>query len=303
MRDLRDKFGDQIESYVDLIKGKKSVKFSFHVNERSENNNPVTQAPRTGPTSGDAISIKGRNPDYYGTIGLFALNSRNKLFAITNYHVCYNGRRYKKFCEQFEHLMSDCNDKRSETVGTTYCYRSHDHERSRSNRRYPLGTFHKGIFNNMHDLALVEIQEGVECNSIIPDIDEKDLTEKAYMTSMIREGRYPTVQKTGFRTGKTEGYLDMYCFSHKEESENQPFVKKAYRIKVKEGCQKPFGDKGDSGSLVLWEDEHGKKHPFAYYSTLVYDENDNSITNHDYVCFSLKDSLDACAPDITPSFD
>ena len=296
MKALQERFGDEIKFYVDLVAGKASITLSFHMNHALNNNNGVDRREQSPPKSGDAIYIEKK--ESYGSLCMFAKKQNSHTFyALTSYHVLHNGEEYPDdFGEHFKELKSKCSDRK--TTHTLYSYRSQVNVKNAVGRMQFLGKFHKGIYDNEHDLGVVKVRGDVECDNTITEIEGDNLTEKEVLKQILNGKNFPDVLKNGSETGLTTGNLDMYCFHHIYK--RVLVIKKAYIVKVKEG-EEAFMKEGDSGSLVLWKDENGKKHPFAYCCRRI-SALDDPVHKHQYICFSLKDSLKACDPELIPCY-
>jgi hypothetical protein len=67
------------------------------------------------------------------------------------------------------------------------------------------------------------------------------------------------VEKTGFSSALTRSYIVPCDFSYSQEQE--PLFQDAFVVK---GCDGPFLEGGDSGSLVFFHDKNNQKQVFAY---------------------------------------
>ena len=297
MKELQDEFGIKIESYVEIIVGDEYEEFIAHMNSASQNNTKDNKkTTTTTPTSGDAICIDGKIPNSIGSLGIFVNKSEDKnLYATTCFHVLYNGEKLVdddgnklEFGERFNKQMVECKDPNSTTSSTSYCFRSKaDKERAGEEGSY-LGKYHAGTYCEKDDLGIVKVDEGVACNCDIPDIFEYRLTPRSVFGQMKARNLYPDVLKIGFKTGPTTGTLEQIDFCHKKAH-----VRDAYLVKVAEGME-AFMENGDSGSLVVWEDEKGKRWPFAYCVKEISSPYSHHTHQRCYVCFSLINSLEKC---------
>ena len=299
MEALQERFGDEIKFYVDFVEGKASIMLSFHMNDALNSNNEVVTRVQSPPKSGDAIYIEEESG--YGSLCMFAkYPDSHRLYALTSYHVLYNGKEYPdNFGRHFDQLKSNCSDEESETYETCYCYRSQVNVNNADGRIQRLGMFHKGVFNHEHDLGVVKVYDDVKCDHTITEIEGDNLTEREVLIEQIFNGNFPDVHKIGAETGLTKGKLFEYGFLHKYNGVLVIF-KDAFLVKVNEG-ERAFTEEGDSGSLVVWKDESGNKHPFAYCCASLSDP-DDPVHEHEYICFSLKDSLTACDPNLVPYY-
>ena len=302
MEALQERFGDEIKFYVDFVKGKASIMLSFHMNDALKSNDEVVTREQSPPKSGDAIYIEKKKS--YGSLCMFAkYPDSHQLYALTSYHVLYNGKEYPdNFGRHFDQLKSNCSDRKSKTYTTCYCYRSQVNVENADGRVQCLGKFHKGIYNHEHDLGVVKVYDDVKCDHTITEIEGDNLTEREVLKQLLNcnsDGEnLPDVLKNGSETGLTKGKLFEYCFHYKYN--RVLVIKKAFLVKVKEGWE-AFMKEGDSGSLVVWKDENGNKHPFAYCCKRI-SAPDDPVHEHEYICFSLKDSLTACDPNLVPCY-
>lgn len=301
MEALQERFGDEIKFYVDFVEGKASIMLSFHMNDALNSNNEVVTRVQSPPKSGDAIYIEEESG--YGSLCMFAkYPDSNQLYALTSYHVLYNGIEYPDDLERhFHQLKSNCSDEKSETYETCYCYRSQVNVENADGRIQRLGMFHKGVFNHEHDLGVVKVYDDVKCDHTITEI-EGDNLKKVLIGQILNcnsDGEnFPDVLKNGAKTGLTEGKLFVYDFLYKYKGVLIMF-KNAFLVKV--NGERAFMEEGDSGSLVVWKDESGNKHPFAYCCASL-SAPDDPVHEHEYICFSLKDSLTACDPNLVPCY-
>ena len=115
MEQLQERFGDEIKFYVDFVEGKASIMLSFHMNGTLKSNNEVVTREQSPPKSGDAIYIEKKKS--YGSLCMFAkYPDSHQLYALTTYHVLYNGKEYlDNFGRHFDELKSNCGDRRSKT--------------------------------------------------------------------------------------------------------------------------------------------------------------------------------------------
>jgi hypothetical protein len=67
------------------------------------------------------------------------------------------------------------------------------------------------------------------------------------------------VEKTGFSSALTRGYIVPCDFIYSQEQE--PLFQDAFAVK---GCDGPFLEGGDSGSLVFFHDKNNQNQVFAY---------------------------------------
>ena len=271
------------------------------MNSASHNNNEDNKKTTSSPTSGDAISIDGKNLNSYGSLGIFVNHpgDNENLYATTCFHVLYNGEKLVdddgeklKFGKRFDIRKKECDNPNSTTSSTSYCFRSKaDEKRTGETSVKTLGKFYAATYDKSHDLGIVKVDEGVACNYDIPDIFEYRLSPKSVLgQKTLGKNIHPDVFKIGFKTNERRGKLEQISFTQKKRGEL--VVRKAYLVKVEEGM-KAFMENGDSGSLVVWKDEEDKKWPFAYCVKDI-SPPDSPIHERKYVCFSLIDSLMEC---------
>ncbi|XP_028403218.1 uncharacterized protein LOC114525956 [Dendronephthya gigantea] len=235
MKDLKKLFGVNIASFVDFCQ---------------EDVDRTPQFTR-GPASGNEVF----NPEYrvfnHGSIGVVFSGEKNH-YATTSYHVCYNGRLPKDISKAHQILKDDCENGSPRCQGVTCLYVN-------SGRSVDLGSFNCGLYDDNHDIALLEMNEKLNCSDMVNFLKglnlRPDLADIAEVKSMFYEGHLPVERVSPEpRRGVLFGIRAVTrC----------PRYKRCYKIKGTE--QDSFASQGDSGSLIylIYERENI---PFAYLS-------------------------------------
>ena len=267
MVDLKKLFGAEIASFVDFIQ--ESAK------EHGTNSDESCSGTYLrGPISGDELCVQEEKGGY-GRIGVLT-HDHPRHYATTCYHVCFkkdlpedNGHQVLK--EDYDSGSPGCKD-------VTCVYKTEDGSLS-------LGKFLYGIYDDHHDIALIELEPGLNCSDTIEFLRRENNIEPA-LASKIEVGKMfidspneMRVEMIRPRRDSTEGIL--FAISGKSRC---PRNKRCYQIK-KMG-RKRFSKKGDSGSLVYLV-YNEKKIPFAYVCTA--DNQDGKIV---YYCRNLSCSID-----------
>ena len=270
MEDLEKIFGDNIFCFVDLI--------------QEQVDDYKDSGFLRGPKPGDKL----KNGSFSGTIGILGVADRNSklLFATTAYHVCFQKELSGEFFEDHKKMKEDCKKGSPECANVFYKY-------TNEKRTENLGKFHHGIYNDKHDIALIELQEKLDCRDAVTFLEQKTL-EKALLSEeeagrkikeKLKKDGFVPVGKFGWVTKHTEGKLvsiDGGPLSNEMESA-------FYGIRKMRG-KGNFAEEGDSGSLVYMICD-GKKMPFAYIQS-----KHGSL----YCSPNMKSALDALNLSITP---
>ena len=268
MNELKEIWGDSIYRFVDFIKEQ--------VNEYKQSDF------LRGPRSGDAFD----NENCRGTISILGVGDPRtiKHYAITCYHVCFNEYLPQDCLEAHKILKDDYKRGSPKCTSVTYDFTDEDSRRS-------LGTFYCGLYDDKHDIALVELHQYLSCTDAITFLNENDVenalaSEQEVIEKFKDMDGSIAVEKFGSTTGISIGEL----FSVDGGSWLNGMNRDGYRIREM-GSKKKFAKKGDSGSLVCMVCKDGKKIPFAYL---------NLIHSGVYYCINLKSSLEALNADIKP---
>ena len=267
MLDLKKLFGAEMASFVDFIQ--ESTK---------EDGTDSQESPSCiylrGPISGDRLCAQ-EGKDRYGKIGVLTYD-HPRHYATTCYHVCFKNDLPKD--NGHEVLKKDYNSGSPGCRDVTCLYETEDGSLS-------LGKFLYGIYDDHHDIALIELEPGLNCsdtiellrreNSIEPALASKEVVKDMTIDS-DNEMRVEIIHP---RRESTEGIL--FAITGRRRC---PRNKRCYQIR-KMG-RKGFSKKGDSGSLVYLV-YNEKKIPFAYVCTA--DNQDGEIV---YYCRNLSYSID-----------
>ena len=151
------------------------------------------------------------------------------------------------------------------------------------NKECILGTFFWGVYNDEHDISLIKLRQKLNCSCTISDITYSELSEKKDIVEKFKRYGEVKVEKSGSRTGTTEGIFAGFGFC--ELNKGGRDIRKGYIIKDKDDSR-PFSAPGDSGALVKLVLSNNEKIPFAYIV--------NSTTTGQTFCLNLRSSLNKC---------
>ena len=125
-----------------------------------------------------------------------------------------------------------------------------------------LGDFDNCHFDNECDILSIKVSDTTEIDCKVEDFARPDWNEiwnELYDGIIENSGQSPVkVEKIGFSSAVTHGYLVPCHLSYKEED---ILFQDAYVVK---GCGHLFMEDGDSGSPVFFYDKNNKKQVFAY---------------------------------------
>jgi hypothetical protein len=210
-----------------------------------------------------------------GAIGILTGGGK-KHFATTTYHVCFKEDFPKDDIKKgHEILKEDYANKSQGCKGATCVYATEQEKKL-------LGQFSCGLYDDNHDIALIELQPTINCSDTVEFLANKSirpaLASKKEVKDMFYEmvelpveiikQRKPKKGKLFAATGVTRGARNKRCYRIKRIGETD------------------FAKEGDSGSLVYLVYE-GEKIPFAYVC-MVIPESDKVI----YYCRSMAHSME-----------
>ena len=267
MADLKKKFGTNIASFVEFIQE------SVDKKSKDSQESPLSSSFLRGPITGDELCVQESKS--YGAIGIITGDDK-KHYATTCYHVCFKEDFPKDDIKRgHEILKQDYANESKGCKGATCVY-------STGQGKPRLGQFCHGLYDDNHDIALIELDPAITCldtveflknKNIRPALaDKKEVKDMFYEMAelpveIIRQPE-PTRGKLFAATGVTR------C----------PRNKRCYRIRRIGG--RNFATEGDSGSLVYLKYE-GEKIPFAYVC-MVITESDKVV----YYCRSMDHSIE-----------
>ena len=272
MVDLKKLFGVEIASFVDFIQ--ESAK------EDSAKNGCESSSAcyLRGPVSGDELRIQAGNGNS-GTIGI--LTAPDQHYATTCYHVCYTDEIPENDIETGHTILKqDYEDASPGCIGTRYVYGPRNGQRL-------LGQFYSGLYDDNHDIALIELEASLNCSEMLGFITRENirpvLAGKQEVTNMLYDTAGLPVEI--IRTETRHGTLFALTITPDE-----PGYKHCYAIRAT--GETPFAVKGDSGSLVYLV-YGGEKIPFAYVCMRIPESNpEGESTRIVYYGRSLKSSMD-----------
>ncbi|XP_028403282.1 uncharacterized protein LOC114526005 [Dendronephthya gigantea] len=245
MEELEKIFGDKIFYFVDFIQ-ERVVSDSYSGFLR-------------GPRPGDAVYVS--NEPFGGTITILGKDIyMQKHYAITCYHVCFNGK-LKEFdlFESHKEMKREHENGSGNLAGVRYEY-------SDENGRRVLGTFYRGLYNDEHDIALIQLDECWGCHDAVNYLEREGVREnlaskREVIENLKKMGGLARVVKFGSVSKDREGELFAIDARPLKNGLNSGF----YGIRSLPG-KTFFSEPGDSGSLVCMKCKDGRKVPFAYLS-------------------------------------
>ena len=266
MVDLKKFFGVEIASFVDFIQ--ESADEDSKDNEESRSASYLR-----GPISGDELRIQ-EDGGNCGTIGI--ITNADRHYATTCYHVCYalNDVTEDDIPKGHEILKRDSQQGSPGCIGTRYVY-------GPAYGQVTLGQFHHGLYDDDHDIALIELDESLDCADMLGFITSENirpvLAGKREVTELFFNNEELPVEI--IRTETKHGTL--FGLTGTTES---PAYKHCYRVKTT--GETPFAKKGDSGSLVYLVHKR-EKIPFAYLCMRIPDDTSTNV----YYCRNLSYSI------------
>ena len=268
MVDLKRLFGVEIASFVDFIRES--------ADENSTDNKESRSASfLRGPIAGDEIRIQADEGNC-GTIGILA--AADKHYATTCYHVCYtlNDLPEDDIAEGHEILKRDFKDGSPGCLGTRYVFGPEYVQR-------PLGQFYQGLYDDCHDIALIELDKNLNCSDMLGFITNKNIKPVLAGKKEVKNMLFDTAELPVeiIRTEIKHGTLFAATVTP-----DSPGYKHCYQVKAI--GETPFAVEGDSGSLVYLVYK-GEKIPFAYLCMRI---PEGKSKRNIYYCRSLINSID-----------
>ncbi|CAB4007915.1 tetratricopeptide repeat, partial [Paramuricea clavata] len=176
-----------------------------------------------------------------------------------------------------------------------------------------LGHFDRYCLNDECDIMSLKIADGVEIDCKVVDVTRPDWDEvwnDLHNRVVENPGQNPVdVNKVGFKTGETQGYIVELDFSYgnasgledgsEDGSEDVSEDVSFHDATVVKGCSGLFLEGGDSGSPVFFHDKDKKKQVFAYgvfemdELQLPQQHDATKSTGPYYICFNLETALEA----------
>ena len=247
MADLKKEFGTNIASFVEFIQE------SIDVDRKDSKEPPPSSSYLRGPISGDELCVQ----ESKGAIGIITGDSK-KHYATTCYHVCFKEDFPKDDIKKgHEIFKQDYANKSKGCKGATCVYTTEQ-------ERFLLGKFCHGLYDDNHDIALIELEPSINCSDTVEFLANKPLDQALADKKEVKDMLYemaelpveiirrpvPTKGKLFAATGVTRCRRNKRC----------------YRIRRIGG--RDFVTDGDSGSLVYLIYE-GEKIPFAYVCMVI----------------------------------
>ena len=249
MVDLKKLFGVDIASFVDFIQE------SADEDSQASKESLSSASYLRGPVSGDELCVQ-EDKGGYGTIGILTGDSE-KHYATTCYHVCFkNDLPETDIDEGHKILMHDYMNGSKGCEGATCVYTIEQEKRQ-------LGQFCHGLYDDDHDIALIEMDPDINCSDMVERLEENKvkpvLANKKEVKDMFRDkGELPVEI---IRPLPIKGKLFAITgFTRCQRN------RRCYRIST--SSKKKFASKGDSGSLLFLEYD-GEKIPFAYLCMVI----------------------------------
>ena len=251
MADLKKTFGTNIASFVHFIQES--------IDEKSKDSKEFLPSPSylvRGPISGDKFCVEGPKGGY-GSIGIITGDSK-KHYATTCYHACFIGDFPKNDIKKGHKILKeDYANGSPRCKGATCVYTTEQKPQPK------LGQFCHGLYDDNHDIALIELEPSVNCSDMAEFLAKKTispaLADKKQVKDMLFEMKELPVEI--ICPAPTKGVL-FAVTGVRRCTKN----KRCYRIR--RNGKKDFATEGDSGSLVYLIYQ-GEKIPFAYVCMVI----------------------------------
>ncbi|XP_028398971.1 protein mono-ADP-ribosyltransferase PARP14-like [Dendronephthya gigantea] len=295
-RDLQEKFNVDTKQYFELLQEPKenpNIKFLVRDQntssvgvETSSSATPVLPAP-----GGGVLACSGQSnhnpchvpegerdlPDVEGTGTLTMFCCKNgQHYALTCFHVAcasdearLNAAINKR--ENIQQMRDEFADLQTRAREKEYLFK--ENRRVTNNEaisfgddesnHLQLGEFENAHFNTKCDILSLKIPKDVQLSCKISGVTSPDWNKinGELNKRVIENNTSPVhVEKNGFSSGLTKGYIVPCDFSYSEGP--KLLFKDAFVVEGYGGT--PFLEDGDSGSLVFFRDEKNVKQAFSY---------------------------------------
>ena len=267
MADLKKKFGTNIASFVEFIQE------SVDEDSKDSKESVPSSSYLRGPISGDELCVQESKS--CGAIGIITGDDK-KHYATTCYHVCFKEDFPKDDIKKgHEILKQDYANESKGCKGATCVYTTGQGETL-------LGQFCHGLYDDNHDIALIELEPSINCSDTVQFLADKSikpvLANKKEVKDMLFEAELPV--EIICRQEPTKG--ELFALTGVRRG---PKYLRCYRIRRTDG--RDFATEGDSGSLVylIYENE---KIPFAYVCMVIPESKDKVV----YYCRSMNHSIE-----------
>ena len=270
MADLKKEFGTNIASFVEFIQE------SFDEDRKDSQESRPSSSYLRGPISGDELCVQGPKGGY-GAIGIITGDSE-KHYATTCYHVCFKEDFPKEDIKKGHEILKQDYANQSKGCKGAICLYTTEQEET------VLGQFCHGLYDDNHDIALVELEPAINCSDTVEFLKNKNISPALADKKRVKEMFFDTKEKELpveiiRRPEPTEGKL--FAITGVRRCERN---KRCYRIRRTGG--ENFAIEGDSGSLVYLIYE-GEKIPFAYVCMVIPES--NKVV---YYCRSMNHSIE-----------
>ncbi|XP_046849824.1 uncharacterized protein LOC124443376 isoform X2 [Xenia sp. Carnegie-2017] len=194
-----------------------------------------------------------------GTLTMFCYQN-GKHYALTCCHVCYNGDGDDKIYEMLNQNKNDPNEFKLHLSTNQYNYTSP------SEPKISLGHFSDYKLETNMDILSIEVNEDFNENC------RRNRIHRPSWNDVWRElNRRVHVENETVEVKKYEKYkIGKIC--DVSYSCNEPEKKVVYQDAVLVKSEEHFLKSGESGVLVYFRDEHGRRIPFGYGIARVYHE-------------------------------
>jgi hypothetical protein len=286
--DIKAAFDCEPSDYFELLpEPEKPMKFKFLLKPTPGGGIAVKEdGPNPLQASNDIEVEESSTCRASGTLTMFCCKN-DKHYALTCFHVgvITDKQRFDRAFNQQDVL--DIRKSRSiewhkeyAKKTLTYCYREKEIGNTDENEnavnsanRSDLGTFSKGSFDEVSDIMSIEVDKDIQVDCTVAEIDSPvwaRIWQELNKRVNRKRGIVPVrVQKLGYSSNLTDGYIDNINFSYNHEGE----LLFRDAIAVKSDSRK-FLHAGDSGALICYLDSKNKKQAFAY-GVCEIDKNDS----------------------------
>ncbi|XP_028418722.1 uncharacterized protein LOC114544235 [Dendronephthya gigantea] len=295
-RDLEEKFNVDAKQYFELLQEPKenpNIKFLVRDQntssvgvETSSSATPVLPAP-----GGGVLACSGQSnhnpchvpegerdlPDVEGTGTLTMFCCKNgQHYALTCFHVACASDEARlnaaiNKAEGIQQMRSKLAYLQAQAVKKEYFFTESKGETNNEaisfgddgSNYLRLGDFENAHFNTECDILSLKIPNDVQLFCTISGVTSPDwdtIDDELYERVIEKKTSPVHVEKNGFSSALTKGYIVPYDFSYSIGQE--PLFEDGFVVEGYGGA--PFLKNGDSGSLVFFRDEKNAKQVFAY---------------------------------------
>ena len=234
-----------------------------------------------------------------GTLTMFCCKDQRH-YALASFHLgCMTDQCFQEGIKEKEMLRirSSPDDSTQHVRKLRYYYNEREIGSPQENfvNYLPLDNVHNTSIDSASDIISIEVPNDVEIHCEMAETESPNWQENwrelhRRVTGVPKDRVH--VEKDGHSTGKTHGHIAVCNYNHKHDGE----LLFTNAILVEDDGNE-FLKPGDSGALVWFHDENGRKQAFAYGVAKV-DELDQVGSDEDserkgpyYICLKLNTGL------------